>query len=122
MKVVLLTALGLLSLALGIVGIFIPILPTTPFMLLATGCLGATPRLRKKIMEAPFLKDYFGRYRREKKLPAKTVVCSLVFLWGMLALSIIKVAVLWVDVLLVLVGLAVTVHILFMYIHQPPEI
>lgn len=121
MKVVLLTALGLVCLALGIVGIFVPVLPTTPFMLVATGCLGATPRLRGKIMKAPFLRDYFGRYKRGKKLPAKTAVCSLAFLWGMLAFSIVRVAALWVDVLLVLIGFAVTAHILFIYMRKPTE-
>lgn len=121
MKVVLLTVLGLLCLALGIAGIFVPVLPTTPFMLAATGCLGATPRLRNKIMKMPFLRDYFARYRQEKRLPAKTMVCSLVFLWGMLALSMARIAAPWADALLVLVGLAVTAHILFMFLRKPTQ-
>lgn len=120
MKVVLLTVLGLLSLVLGIVGVFVPVLPTTPFLLAATGCLGATPRLRDKIMAMPFFQDYFDRYRRKSRLPARTVAYSLAFLWGMLVFSMVTVADLWLDALLVLIGLAVTTHILFLFVRKPP--
>jgi uncharacterized membrane protein YbaN (DUF454 family) len=49
---VLLIAAGALSLALGVVGIVLPVLPTTPFLLLASFCfLKSSRRLHRWIME-----------------------------------------------------------------------
>lgn len=113
-RVVLLTCIGLLFLGLGLVGAFLPILPTTPFVLAGAACLTGTPKLRAKILRISFFRSYIENYQKRQGLPRKVVVRSLVYLWGMLVLSMVLVGKPWVVVLEVTVGICVTLHILHM--------
>lgn len=115
MKTVFLIFLGGLCLILGAIGIFIPVFPTTPFVLLAAGCFGgSSPALYNWLAQT----RYFGAYIRNYKTGAgveKTIkLQSLLFLWGMLGISIVLVDPVWVKCLLVLIGAAVTAHILLL--------
>lgn len=109
---ILLTAAGFLLLALGVIGIVIPVLPTTPFVMLAVGCFASNPGLQSKIMKIGFVRIYVDNYRYRRGLPAPTVIISLAFLWGTLIISSIVSRRLWVILLLMSVGAAVSVHIL----------
>ena len=117
-RTVLLTAAGLFLLALGVVGAFLPVLPTTPFVLAGAGCLSGTPKLRR-IVQIPFFRDYIESYEKRSGLPRKTVVQSLVFLWGMLLLTMFHSGRLWLILLLMVVGICVTAHILTMAKPRP---
>lgn len=112
-RVIILTILGLLFLALGLIGVFLPILPTTPFVLLGAGCLTGTPKLRAHILRIPIFRDYINNYQSGNGLPKKTVIRSLISLWGMLILSMFLVGRLWLVFLLIIVGVCVTLHILW---------
>lgn len=113
-KNILLTVLAILLLALGTIGAFLPILPTTPFVLAAVACLSSNPKLRNKITRIPFFKEYLDNYKNRQGLSKKVVTQSLVFLWGMLIISMIAIAKLWLIILLFTIGTAVTIHILWM--------
>jgi uncharacterized membrane protein YbaN (DUF454 family) len=112
-RTILLTALGLLFLALGLIGVFLPILPTTPFVLLGAACLTGTPKLRERILRITFFREYLENYQKGNGLPRRTVIKSLIFLWGMLLISMFLVAQLWLTLLLIVVGICVTIHILW---------
>jgi uncharacterized membrane protein YbaN (DUF454 family) len=112
-KNVLLAGVGFLCLALGAIGVFLPVWPTTPFVLLAAGCFASMPKLNDRVMKIPFFKEYLTNYRDKAGLPRRTVITSLTFLWGMLLLSAFCVRKGWVSGLLMLVGAAVTTHILW---------
>ena len=105
--------LGFIFLGIGAVGIFLPVLPTTPFVLAAAGFFASTPRIYGKVIKIPFFKEYIQNYREKKGLRPKTVVISLVFLWSMLTISILHIDALWSVFVLGSVGIAVTVHILW---------
>ena len=61
---ILLTILGLLSLTLGVIGIFVPLLPTTPFLLLAATCfLKSSKTLYEKLINSKHLGQYIRDYR-----------------------------------------------------------
>ncbi len=113
LKTVLLTAAGLVLLALGAVGAFIPVWPTTPFVICAAGCLSAAPKLRARIMKIRFFREYIEHYRNGKQVSRRAVASSLIFLWSMLAISAIAVGKVWVICILAMVGLSVSVHILW---------
>jgi len=113
MKSVLLSGAGFLLLALGAIGLFIPVWPTTPFVLAAAGCFAYNPKLQVRIMKIPFFREYLQNYRDKKGLSGKTVAVSLAFLWGMLLISAFLVRTPWVAGCLLLVGISVTVHIVW---------
>ena len=111
-KIVLLSILGVLFLILGAVGIFLPVWPTTPFVLLSVACFSSAPRIKNHIMKISFFKDHVENYEKRVGLKTKTVVISLLWLWIMMIISIILVNIILVELLLFLIGIAVTVHIL----------
>ncbi len=111
-KNIFLTAAGFLLLGLGAVGAFVPILPTTPFVLTASACFAGNPKLRGWLLKSAFFQEHLTNYQRRTGLQKRTVCVSLTFLWGMLCLSMALSGKLWVVLLLCGVGIAVTLHIL----------
>lgn len=118
-KTILLTGAGLLLLALGAIGLFLPVLPTTPFVLASAYCLTCNPKMRARIMKISFFREHIENYQSRKGLPRKTVIRSLVFLWGMLTLSSILMHSGWMALMLAVIGTGVTIHIL--HIAKPKE-
>ncbi|MEL7624285.1 MAG: YbaN family protein [Clostridiales bacterium] len=118
-RVIFLTAAGLLLLALGFIGVFLPVWPTTPFVLAGAACLTGTPKLRAKVLRISFFREYIENYESRQGLSRKTVIKSLTFLWVMLILSMIKISRLPLTCLLTLIGICVTAHIL--WIAKPKE-
>lgn len=111
-KTVLLCGVGFLLLGLGAVGVVLPVLPTTPFVLAAAGCFAATPKLHAWVMKIPFVREYLQNYYEKTGLRKRTVAISLIFLWGMLLISALHIRTFWIVGVLAAVGTAVTVHIL----------
>lgn len=106
-------ALGGIALLLGFIGAFLPLLPTTPFVLLAVWCFSSTPKIRDRILKIGFVKEYYEGYTAGQGIKKKTVVTSLSFLWIMMALSIFLTQKLLIAVILICIGMAVTWHILW---------
>ena len=114
MKQLFLKIIGVIFLVLGGVGLFIPVWPTTPFVIASAGCLACAPRMRARIMRVPFFRAHIENYAARSGLASGTLVVSLCYLWGMLALSMALTAkTAWVPPLLCAVGIAVSVHLLF---------
>jgi Uncharacterized protein conserved in bacteria len=113
-KKYLLILAGSLSLAAGIVGIVVPVLPTTPFLLLSSFCfLRSSQRLHDWLTGNKLFGEYIQNYLKYRAVKRRTKIISLIFLWGSLTLSIVLVHNLYIDLLLVFVGLAVSTHILY---------
>jgi len=112
----LLITAGFACLLFGGVGIFIPVLPTTPFLLLAAGLfMRSSSRLYLWITHHRIFGTFIRNYRRFHAVPLRTKVTALVLLWLTIGYSIIWVAdVWWLRGLLFLVASAVSVHILRM--------
>ena len=120
----LLIVLGFLLLLVGAVGIFFPVLPTTPFVLLAAACFAGNPKWTAWLHRSRLFSDYITNYRERTGLKKRTIAISLVFLWGMLAVSMVCIRAGWATLLLLCVGIAVSVHILYMSLpkkNPPPK-
>ncbi len=74
--------IGSLSLILGIAGIFIPVLPTTPFLLLASYLyLRSSERMYNWLINHKIFGAYIYCYLTYKAIPKKTKVGTMIFLW-----------------------------------------
>lgn len=107
--------LGLLFVILGFIGIFIPVWPTTPFILLAMVMFAKTDRrfdeyiLKNKIIGPP-LKNYL----ENRSMTCSFKIKTLLFLWVGLAIAMFFQELIWIVWLLVFIGISVSVHILLL--------
>ena len=111
---VLLILLGGLSLALGIVGIFLPVLPTTPFLLLTASlwCRGSE-RLYRWLLAQPQLGSYIRNFREHRAIPRRAKVVTVALVWISLIYCAIAVTKLWwLRALFLLIAAGTTWHIL----------
>jgi uncharacterized membrane protein YbaN (DUF454 family) len=108
--------LGYASLALGLVGIFLPVLPTTPFVLLAVWCFSRShPALADRLYSHPSFGPLLTTWRDQKAIPRRAKVYAL----SMLALS--YGAILWLsDSDILLFALAAIMGSVALYIATRP--
>jgi uncharacterized membrane protein YbaN (DUF454 family) len=107
-------ALGSVALALGVVGIFVPLLPTTPFLLLAAALyLKGSPRLYAWLLGQKYLGTYIRNFREHRAIPLRAKILSVLLLWGtLLYAAFFVVSLLWVKILLLGIAIGVSIHIL----------
>ena len=123
---ILLIVAGTLCVALGVIGIFVPLLPTTPFLLLAAVCYArSSERLYDWLLTNRWFGDYVRHYREGKGLPLKQKILTLTALWltlGYAALFVVSQA--WAQIILFGIALTVTIHLLRIktFKPEPPEI
>lgn len=104
--------LGGVFLTLGIIGIFIPVLPTTPFLLLSASCfLRSSGTAYRMLMTNRVLGRYIFQYRITKAVPLKSKITALSLLWLGILISISVIPILAVKVLLCFIAIGVTIHI-----------
>lgn len=104
---------GFVSLFLGVLGIFLPLLPTTPFLLLSASLFSkSSKKFHEKLLENKVLGEYIYNYSEKKGLKKKEKFISLGTLWGGITLSFIKVSNIHIKIFLILILLGVTYHIL----------
>ena len=110
---VLLIVIGTTSLAVGIVGIFVPILPTTPFLLLSAACyIRSSQRFYHWLISNRLFGDYIRNYIERKGVPLRVKVLTLVLLWITIGCSAaLATDTLWVRIVLIAVAIGVTTHI-----------
>jgi uncharacterized membrane protein YbaN (DUF454 family) len=121
-KKTLLIVAGVVSLALGGIGVFLPLLPTTPFVLLAAGCFaGSSPAMHRWLCRSRFFGEYIENYRTNAGVSKSVKVRAIVFLWAGLALSAAAVHKPIVRIILAVVGICVSTHLLMMKTKEEAE-
>jgi uncharacterized protein len=118
----LLIAVGVLAVALGTVGIVVPILPTTPFLLLAAACfVRSSDRLYRWLTTHPLFGKFIRDYREHRAIPLRVKVPVLLLLWLTIGISIVWVAeALWLRLLLGAIAAGVTIHLVSLRNEPPP--
>lgn len=113
---------GHLSLGLGVAGVFVPLLPTTPFLLLAAFCFArSSERWLRWLMHHRILGSYLRNYREGLAMTRWHKTLTLLLLWTGLGVSAaLGVHSLWARLVLVTVGAGVTLHVLWIRT-APPE-
>ena len=107
-------------------GVLLPILPTTPFLLLAAVCFArSSERLYAWLHENRWFGPYLTRYRAGLGLPLVSKVLIISMLWTTLALSAfgaVPERLWWIRLLLGAVGVGVTTHLLWIPTYREPAI
>ncbi len=110
----LLIAAGLACVAAGIAGIFLPLLPTTPFLLLAAACfVRSSETLYAWLMNHRWFGSYLRDWREHRAIPVRAKVVTLLLLWPSIAWAAIVVVNHWaLRGLLLVIALTVTTVVL----------
>jgi len=107
--------LGLLSLVLGAIGLFLPILPTTPFLLLASYFfLKSSKKMHDWLMRHRIFGNYIRNYLEHKAIKKSDRIKSLIFLWLTLIISMILSKNIHLILFLSLIGSAVSLHLMLL--------
>jgi len=111
---ILLIIAGTFFVGLGIVGIFVPVLPTTPFLLLAAACYArSSQRFYGWLLNNKWFGSYIRNYLERKGVPLRVKVVTVTLLWITIGSSVaFVVEILVVKLILVLIAIGVSIHIL----------
>ncbi|OGN96791.1 MAG: hypothetical protein A2Z77_00080 [Chloroflexi bacterium RBG_13_51_36] len=109
----LLIGAGTLSTGLGIIGIFVPILPTTPFLLLAAACyMRSSERFYQWLINNRIFGAYVRNYIEGRGMPMRIKVFTMFLLWLTIGLTIaFAVQNIVIRIVLICVAIGVTTHI-----------
>ena len=121
----LLLSLGWLSVVLGVVGIFLPIMPTTPFILLAAWCFAqSSPRFHHWLRNHKHLGLIVRSWEDGNGIPRKVRNRVIFLLWFSLCFSTFILRIWWVGLIFFSVGVGVTIYLMsqpILEVEEPPE-
>lgn len=110
---VVLNILGTMFLLVGVLGAVLPLLPATPFLLLASACyVRGSSTLHNWLMSHRYLGPYITNIKDKRGMPIKAKIITITVLWISLLFSIYRVDSLLLDSTLLIVGVGVTTLIL----------
>jgi hypothetical protein len=104
---------GTLCVALGVVGMFLPVLPTTPLLLLAAACYArSSERFYHWLLTNRWCGEYIRNYREGRGIPLKQKVFIILLLWLTIGYAAwFAVSAWWLRLVLLGVAVAVTIHL-----------
>ena len=117
----LLIAGGTLCVALGVIGIFLPLMPTTVFLLMAAACYArSSDRFYQKLVNHRILGVYIRSSREGAGMKRRDKAITLVLLWVSIGATMIWTAkTWWLRLLLLAIATGVTVHVAKLRAFQP---
>lgn len=112
---------GSLAVALGVIGIFVPLMPTTVFLLLGAACYArSSDRFYQKLVNSRWLGSYIRNSREGRGMSRRQKVSTLALLWIGIGVSAIwSVDAWWIRGLLLLIALSVTIHVARLKVAAP---
>ncbi len=105
---------GTLLVGLGIIGILMPVLPTTPFLLLAAACYArSSQRFYHWLLNNKWFGNYIKNYIQRKGVPIKVNIIAITWLWITIGFSVVfAVEFFIVRLILIVIAIGVSIHIL----------
>jgi uncharacterized protein len=106
---------GFLLVAIGIIGIFLPLLPTTIFLILASACfVKSSPKANEWLRNNKFLGPYLKNYQNKTGLTIKSKIFTIIFLWLSIGISAFYLTnEFYIRMLLLVIGAGVSTHIIY---------
>ncbi len=112
-KRILYITIGSCSFILGFLGLFLPILPTTPFWLLTAYLyLNSSPKLYNRAMKIPLFGKIVRDFQQHKAISTRTKIISISTIWITVALSAYFVGIRWITILLIVISTGISLYIL----------
>lgn len=112
LKKALFVVAGILSLAVGIVGAFLPLLPTVPLVLLAAFCFArSSETLHHWLISHRYFGPIIENFQAGKGIPRRVKIRTILVLWLSMGLSCWIVARLWLCLMLVAIGISVSIYL-----------
>lgn len=110
----LLILIGTFAIALGVIGIIVPLLPTTPLLLLGAACyIRSSEKLYRLLIRNKWLGVYIDDFQKKRGISLKNKIISISALWLSMGISLyFSISSLWISALLV--GIAVSVSALIL--------
>jgi uncharacterized membrane protein YbaN (DUF454 family) len=114
-------AVGLVCVGLGAIGMVLPILPTTPFLLAAAACFcKSSTRMYDWLLSNRWFGEYIRNYKEGRGLPMKTKIIALTVLWATIGISTVfflnrllpSQFVFPIQIIMIAVAVGVSIHIL----------
>lgn len=111
---IILIILGTISVILGLIGIFLPVLPTTPFLLLAAILYArSSERFYKWLLTNSIFGSYVRNYREKRGIKLGAKIFTLLLLWITISISaLVFVSNIYIRIILFVIAIGVTIHIL----------
>jgi len=105
---------GTVSLGLGFVGILLPVLPTTPFLLLSATCYyKGSERLHRWMLDNRLFGDYLRNYKEGKGIQPRTKIFTLILLWSVISFSaLFMLNNVIIQIILFAIAIGVSIHII----------
>ena len=104
--------IGALSVVMGVIGILVPLWPTTCFLLLAGWCFArSSARAERWLHENRLFGRYLSDYRERGVISPRIRLGSVTVMWLFIGVSTVLLGRVWVALLLLLVAGAVTLHL-----------
>ena len=106
---VLLIIVGWISIALGVIGIVLPLLPTTPFILLAAACFArSSKKFHYWITHHALFGPIINNFQNGQGIPRKVKIKVIVFIWITLGISIYFLSNQWARLIIFIMGIGLT--------------
>jgi uncharacterized membrane protein YbaN (DUF454 family) len=121
LKILLIIAGSLFTIT-GLIGIFVPILPTTPFLILASACfLRSSDRMYNWLLTNRLFGKYLKNYLDKKGIPLGVKIFTLGLLWFTILLSaFVFIDNIWIRAFLMLIAIGVTIHLIMIKTYEGP--
>ena len=105
---------GTISLGLGLLGIILPLLPTTPLLLLAAYCYArGSKRMHKWLLNHKWFGKYIRNYMEGKGIPLRSKIIAIVFIWITISFTtLFLIKILWLRIILFTIAITVSVYLI----------
>lgn len=111
---VILIICGWIFVGLGIIGIFLPVMPTTIFLILAAACFArSSEKFYYQLLNNKYLGRYIKDYMEQRGMPLRAKIVAIIMINVVIGYSaFFAVKILWVQILLVIIAVSLTVYLI----------